>query len=90
VLDQGLEGCGNQTVVMVTHLPVAGGDAVPVPPAFRCDGVVARTLLAAAAAAATSGGGGGGCCGGVAVRASRTGSAVLSGAVRLRRGVRVL
>lgn len=63
---------------MVTHLPVASGDAVSVKSAFRHDGVVTTRLLAAAAAA------------GVAVRTSRTGSAVLSGAVRLRRGVRVL
>lgn len=69
---------------MVTHLPIAGGDAVSVKSAFRCDGVVARRLLAAAAAA-----------GGVTVRPSGTGSAVLARAVlaravRLRRGVRVL
>lgn len=63
---------------MVTHLSIAGGDAVPIMPSFRRSAVVATGLLAAAAAA------------GVAVCSARTGSAVLARAVRLRRGVRVL
>lgn len=61
---------------MVTHLPVAGGDAVSVNPSFRRGYAVATTRLLAAAR--------------VAVRTAWTGSAVLARAVRLRRRVRVL
>lgn len=80
---------------MVTHLPIASCDTVSVESSFdRSIVVVATGLLAAAAAtaAADSVGGvagvGSGC--GVAVRAARTGSAVLPGAAGLRRRVRVL
>lgn len=79
VLDQSLKRCRHQAIVMVTHLPVAGGDAVSVKPRFRRSYVVVVTtgLVAAAAAAAAR----------VAMCAAWTGSAVLARAVRLRRGV---
>lgn len=64
---------------MVTHLPIASGDAVSIKSAFRRNGIVTTRLLAATAAAAA-----------VAVRSSRTGSAVMPRAVLLRWGVRVL
>lgn len=63
---------------MVTHLSIAGGDAVTVEPSFRRSPVVPAGVFTAAAAAR------------VAVRSARTGSAVLARAVGLWRGVRVL
>lgn len=85
VLDQRLQGRRNQAVVMVTHLPVAGGDGTSVKPPFRRDGIAPARMVAAAAAAASTA-----AAAAMAVRSPGTGSAVLPRAVRLRRRVRVL
>lgn len=71
MLDKRLEGRRNQTVVVVTHFPIASGDPVSVKSTFG--GGVAPTGLFAAAAGA-----------GLAVHSCGTGSAVLTRAVRLR------